>query len=72
MRIYVESEEPLNRQEIIDAASEKAVLDDKAKDCEVEDWTCMEQFNQGNVCYCPSPWEVEVEDEDGNEIEDES
>lgn len=28
----------------------------------IEEWEPLEQFNQGNVCYCPSPWEVEVED----------
>jgi hypothetical protein len=21
-------------------------------------WEMLESFNQGNVCFCPSPWEV--------------
>jgi len=29
----------------------------------VEKWEALEQFNQGNVCYCPSPWQVEITDE---------
>lgn len=41
-------------EEAIDKAFNEATIED------VEDWECLEQFNQGNVCYCPSPWEVEV------------
>ena len=26
----------------------------------LEEWEALTQFNKGNVCYCPSPWEVEV------------
>jgi len=29
---------------------------------EIEDWDALEEFNKGNVCYCPSPWGVEVEE----------
>ena len=36
-------------------AFEKVTLD------HVESWEPLERFNQGNICYCPSPWEVEVE-----------
>jgi hypothetical protein len=25
-------------------------------------WEMLESFGQGNVCHCPSPWEVEVEE----------
>jgi hypothetical protein len=28
----------------------------------IETWEPVEQFNSGNVCYCPRPWEIEVED----------
>lgn len=28
----------------------------------IESWESLEQFNQGNVCYCPHPWEAEAED----------
>lgn len=27
----------------------------------IEEWEPLTQFNSGNVCYCPSPWEVKVE-----------
>jgi len=25
-------------------------------------WETLETFCQGNVCHCPTPWEVEVEE----------
>ena len=28
----------------------------------LEDWEPLEAFNEGNVCHCPFPWEVEVEE----------
>jgi hypothetical protein len=28
----------------------------------VEEWEALEQFNQGNICHCPSPWKVEITD----------
>ena len=34
----------------------------------IEEWEALEQFNQGNVCFCPHPWNIEktmVFDEDG-------
>lgn len=30
---------------------------------DVEVWEALEQFNQGNICYCPQPWEAEAIDE---------
>lgn len=29
---------------------------------DIKSWEPLEKFNQGNVCFCPDPWEVEVED----------
>lgn len=29
----------------------------------IETWEPVERFHQGNVCYCPHPWEAEVVDE---------
>ena len=38
----------------------------EAKDLTSEDvemtWESLEQFNCGNVCYCPTPWETEIEE----------
>lgn len=28
----------------------------------IETWDPVEAFNQGNVCYCPRPWEAEAEE----------
>lgn len=40
-------------------AKEKAL--DEASIEHLEGWEALEQFTEGNVCYCPSPWEVEVD-----------
>ena len=48
----------------VEASSEKEAIEkgmEEAKLTHVEDWECLKQFNQGNVCYCPSPWEAEAE-----------
>ena len=29
---------------------------------DIKYWDVLEQFNQGNVCYCPEPWEIEAEE----------
>ena len=50
---YVEVE-----AETKEAAIEKA-MKEVTKD-HLEDWDPIEQFNRGNVCYCPSPWEIET------------
>ena len=36
----------------------------------IEEWEAIEQFNEGNVCYCPHPWEAVVADEDGNIVDE--
>ena len=25
-------------------------------------WEALEDFGKGNICACPSPWEIEVEE----------
>ena len=42
-------------------AKEKAINETSLDD--IESWEALEQFNQGNVCYCPQPWEIEVEED---------
>lgn len=39
----------------IQKAMEEITIDD------LGDWEPLEQFNQGNVCYCPHPWEAQAE-----------
>lgn len=57
IEVTVEAE---SKDQAITAAIGAATLDD------VESWEVLERFIQGNVCYCPSPWEAkaEMEDED--------
>lgn len=49
----------------IEAESEKEAIE-KAWETDASEgelsWEMMEQFNQGNVCHCPHPWEVEAEE----------
>ena len=26
-------------------------------------WDTLSRFNSGNVCHCPTPWQIEVEEE---------
>lgn len=28
----------------------------------IETWEALEQFHEGNVCYCPHPWSAEAQD----------
>lgn len=28
----------------------------------IEEWEALKKINQGNVCYCPMPWEVEIDE----------
>lgn len=53
-----------------DAAIEQAIS--KVEFNDIESWEALQQFNQGNVCYCPSPWEAEAECLDEEEDEKES
>ena len=41
-------------------ACEKAMLSEESFD-DIE-WEALDKFNQGNVCYCPGPWEIEAEE----------
>ena len=45
-----------SEDEAIQKALEQVTLGD------VDNWEAVEQFNRGNVCYCPRPWEAEAEE----------
>jgi hypothetical protein len=50
----------------VDAEDEKSAIK-KALDAEIsaediEQWQTLDRFLQGNVCYCPKPWEVSAEE----------
>ena len=48
-------------------AISKAMEEVTLKD--IESWEAVEQYIQGNVRYCPHPWEAEAEDVSGDEEE---
>lgn len=55
----------------VEAESEEEAIE-KAFEVEKFDeieWEMLEQFNRGNVCYCPSPWEAVADAVDGDEDE---
>lgn len=31
-------------------------------------WEYLERFHEGNVCHCPIPWEMEIEEMEIEEI----
>lgn len=43
-----------------EAAIEKAMEEVSRED--IEDWENLHQFNRGNICYCPKPWEITVKE----------
>ena len=49
----------------VEASSEEEAQEMAFQNVEVRDmqeWDALKQFIRGNVCYCPAPWEVEIED----------
>ena len=67
--------EAKNAEEAIEAA----LSSDQLTTTNIESWEALKAFNQGNFCFCPEPWEAEVQpaygeepDEDEDEDEDES
>lgn len=62
--VDAESEEEAKRK-AIDQVGQLAFSNEsweraKAEACEGGP---LERFHMGNVCYCPSPWEIEAEEE---------
>lgn len=51
---------------IVEALDEASAIDDALGRVElqhIETWEAITRFHQGNVCYCPHPWEAEAVDE---------
>lgn len=49
----------------VDADSEKAAIaaafeSEDLTISNIEGWEALTEFNRGNVCYCPSPWEADA------------
>ena len=42
--------------------AKKKAFEEEISINDIESWETLKKFNQGNVCYCPSPWEVEAEE----------
>ncbi len=51
VEVEAESEEQAKSK-----AFEKISLDN------IEDWEALDSFNTGNVCHCPTPWEIEIDE----------
>ncbi len=60
--LYVEVE-AASEDEAIEKAFDEATLSD------LESWEAIRQFQQGNVSYCPRPWEAEAQEFDSGEDE---
>lgn len=43
-----------SEESAIEEAMNVVTIDD------VEEWEALDQFNQGNICYFPMPWEAEA------------
>ncbi len=52
---YIEIEAD-SEEEAIDKAFASEITNE-----DIESWDTVRQFNQGNVCYCPQPWEATAE-----------
>ena len=55
----------------VEAESEERALEiafEQVMKDDIQEWEALEAFHEGNICYCPHPWEAEVEDE--GEVED--
>lgn len=48
--------EAANEEEAIDKAFSSEITNE-----DIESWDTLRQFNKGNVCYCPQPWEAKAE-----------
>jgi hypothetical protein len=49
----------------VEADSEEDAIEKAMESVSIDDiggWETLRQFNRGNVCYCPSPWEAEAEE----------
>lgn len=58
----------------VEAENEKAAIAkafDEATADHIQDWESLQRFNQGNVCYCPSPWEADAVCVDGDDTDEE-
>jgi hypothetical protein len=58
---------------IVEAEDEESAIEaamEVAFDHRDVDWEVLEAFNQGNVCFCPQPWEAEAERLDSPEDDD--
>lgn len=54
------------KEEALQKAFEMVTMDN------IESWEALEQFNEGNFCYCPTPWEADAECVSEDDDEDES
>jgi hypothetical protein len=49
----------------VEAETEKEAIEKALESKELEgnaEWEALSKIHDGNVCYCPIPWEIEVEE----------
>lgn len=61
----------------VEAENEEAAIDaalnsDKLTINAIETWDALKRFHEGNICYCPSPWEAYAEPSFGEEPDEEA
>jgi hypothetical protein len=58
------------KEKALDVAGEaldRMLKDDDESGAEFQNVDVLDQFNRGNVCYCPDPWQVDVEEVEAEE-----
>lgn len=55
---------------VVDALDEESAIDTAMENIQLQhldSWEAVHRFQQGNVSYCPHPWEAEAVDETPDE-----
>lgn len=50
-----------SEEDAIDKAIDEVTIDN------IEQWEGLRRFNEGNFCYCPTPWEASAKEESGDD-----
>lgn len=53
---------------VVEANDEQAAIAAAMAECTIDDLNDWEALDEGNVCYCPHPWQAEAIDETPDEV----
>jgi hypothetical protein len=64
LSVEAESEDDAKEKafDVAGEALDRMIKSDDKSDAEFQNIELLDEFNRGNFCLCPSPWEVEVEE----------